>query len=60
MKSGIICTEKKFKQGNVREVGVESKKFRLKGKTPLNTYELPEDWKEKFLGYTKLEPPKKE
>ena len=58
-KSKVICTEKGFKQRKVRE-GVESEKLKLKGKIPLNNYEHPEDWKAIILGYTKLEPPKKE
>ena len=58
-KSKVICTEKGFKQRKVRE-GVESEKLKLKGKTPLNNYEHPEDWKAIILGYTKLEPPTKE
>ena len=58
-KSKVICTEKGFKQRKGRE-GVESKKLKLKGKTPLNNYEHPEDWKAIILGYTKLEPPTKD
>ena len=55
----VICTKKGFKQRKVRE-GIESEKLKLKGKTPLNNHEHPEDWKAIILRYTKLEPPKKE
>ena len=57
--SKIVTTERIWKQRKVRE-GIESEKLRLKGKNPLNNYEHPEDWKAVILGYTKLEPPKKD
>ena len=47
---------------NNEKLGKESnrKKLRLKGMTPLNNHEHPEDWKAIILGYTKLEPSTKE
>ena len=55
-KSKIITTEGKIKQRKIRE-GIESEKLKLKGKTPLNNYEHPEDWKAVILDYVKMEPP---
>ena len=58
-KSKIIATETGWKQRKVRE-GIESEKLKLKGKTLLNNYDHPEDWKSVILDYVKLEPPKKD
>lgn len=58
-KSKIIATEKGLKQRKIRE-GIESEKLKLKGKTPLNNYDHPDDWKSVILDYVKLEPPQKD
>ena len=55
-KSKIITTEGKIKQRKIRE-GIESEKLQLTGKTLLNNYEHPEDWKSVILDYVKMEPP---
>ena len=57
-KTKILVSEKSYKQRKVRE-GVESEKVKLRGKTPLNNYDHPDDWKSVILDYVKLEPPKK-
>ena len=58
-KSKVLTTEKRVKQRKVRE-GIESEKLKLEGKTPLNKYDQPDDWKSIILDYTKVEPPEKE
>ena len=58
-KSKVVVTERNTKQRKVRE-GIESEKLKFRGKTPLNNYDHPDDWKSVILEYVRLKPPKKD
>ena len=58
-KSKVVVTERNTKQRKVRG-GIESAKLKFGGKTSLNNYDHPDDWKSVILEYVRLEPPMKD